>query len=105
MSKHHVHTRRLQLLKDEFFAEGVRLDAAGDPAADCWLCGQRIAYDVPPGSTGDSHNLDHYYPVSDYPDRQDDPSGWRHSHAKCNQVRGRNAPTHGGLGKSVPSWW
>jgi hypothetical protein len=105
VSKHHVHTRRLQLLKNEFFAEGKRLSAAGDPTANCWLCQQPIDYAAPAGTTPASHNLDHYYPVADYPDRQDDPTGWRHSHAKCNQVRGRNAPVTGGLGEQVPAWW
>ena len=72
-------TRRYRRDKANFFADGQRLDAAGDPAADCWLCKRRIDYAAKPGTTDQSHELDHYYPVSLYPDLQHDPAGWRHS--------------------------
>lgn len=101
-----VDTRRMKRLRDDFFEEGKRLDA--DPEtrhlADCWLCKQRIDYTVAPGTTSDSHNLDHYHPVSTHPEIQEDPTGWRHSHAQCNRSRGNGAPSPG-LGEPVPAWW
>ena len=99
-------SRHMKRLRAEFFAEGKRLDA--DPItrhlADCWLCGQRIAYDVEPSSTPDSHNLDHYHPVSTHPELQEDPSGFRHAHFQCNTSRGNRAPAPG-LGEVVAAWW
>jgi len=97
-------TRRYRRDKANFFADGQRLDAAGDPAADCWLCKRRIDYAAKPGTTDQSHELDHYYPVSLYPDLQHDPAGWRHSHRLCNRERGNGQPK-GDLGETVPDWW
>jgi hypothetical protein len=99
-----TNTRRMHKLRDEFFAEGKRLDAAGDPAANCWLDGQRIDYDVKAGTTPDSHNLDHFYTVTDFPELQEDPSNFRHAHTLCNEQRGKNSPSPG-LGEAVPDWW
>ena len=99
-------TRAMKAERAAFFAEGARLDA--DPEtrhlANCWLCKQRIAYDVEPNSTPDSHNLDHYHPVSTHPELQHDTTNWRHSHMLCNQNRGNRAPS-AGLGESVAEWW
>lgn len=101
-------TRRMHKLRDEFFDQGKRLAASDDPdkraAARCWLCKQDIDYDVEPGSTEDSHNLDHYYPVDDYPELQEDPTNFRHSHRRCNGTRGKRTPSVG-LGEQVPEWW
>lgn len=99
-------SRRMQKLRAEFFAEGKRLDAdpATRPASVCWLCGQRVDYDADPGSSDDSHELDHYYPVSLRPELQEDPAGFRHAHRKCNGQRGNRAPRPG-LGRIVPAWW
>lgn len=104
MGRAHAETRRMKKLRTEFFEQGRRLAAAGDPTADCWLCGMPIDYTVPANTTPDSHNLDHYYPVSDYPERQEDPTGFRHSHQVCNVTRGKRAPAPG-LGTIVPDWW
>lgn len=99
-------SRHMKQLRAEFFESGRTLDA--DPItrhlAGCWLCGQRISYDVPPGTTPDSHNLDHYHPVSTHPELQEDVTGWRHSHASCNQSRGNKAPSPG-LGEEIAAWW
>ncbi len=101
-----VDTRRMKKLRGEFFREGQRLDA--DPLtrhlANCWLCKQRIAYDVEPNTTPDSHNLDHYHPVSTHPELQHDTTNWMHSHASCNQSRGNGAPSVG-LGDAIAEWW
>lgn len=101
-----VDTRAMKRARAEFFTEGQRLDA--DPEtrhlANCWLCKQRIDYTAEPSSTPDSHNLDHYLPVSDYPELQHDPSNFRHSHFLCNGNRGNRAPSPG-LGEEVPAWW
>jgi hypothetical protein len=99
-----TNTRRMKTLRAEFFAEGKRLDAAGDPAADCWLCKQRIDYDVDPGTTAASHNLDHYFTVVEHPELQEDPTNFRHSHKECNGERGDRSPLLG-LGDAVPDWW
>ena len=88
MSSNRTHNRAFEKAKQAFFEEGKRLDSEGSPAADCWICHKRIDYSVPPGTTDASHELDHYYPVRDYPDLQDDPAGFRHSHRKCNRERG-----------------
>lgn len=94
-------------LRDEFFEDGKRLDADPDTRelSVCWLCGDRIDYVAQPGSSPDSHNLDHFYPVVDYPELEEDPDNFRHSHADCNARRGKSAPTAGGLGEPMPQWW
>ena len=101
-----VDTRRMKKLRGEFFREGQRLDA--DPEtrhlANCWLCKQRIAYDVEPNTTPDSHNLDHYHPYSTHPELIEDPSNFRHACFVCNTSRGNRAPSPG-LGEAVPDWW
>lgn len=97
-------TRLGHRLRAEFFEDGKRLDALGDPAANCWLCKQPIDYDVAPNSTPSSHNLDHYLPVATHPELQDDPDNFRHSHADCNTRRGKDAPGLG-LGVEVPAWY
>lgn len=97
-------TRRMRALKAAFFVEGQRLDAERDPAADCWLCKKRIDYNAKPGTTDKSHELDHYYPVSLYPDLQEDPANFRHAHRKCNRERGNGQPKSD-LGEIVPDWW
>ena len=97
-------TRRFKQLKAEFYEQGQTLDHAGNPEADCWICKKRIDYTVKPGTTDKSHELDHYYPVSLYPDLQEDPAGFRHSHRKCNRERSNGQPKIG-LGEPVADWW
>lgn len=103
-------TRRMHKLRDEFYAEGQRLDR--DPAtraqASCWLCppgdAARIDYTVPAGTTDNSHALDHFFPVEKYPELQEDWDNFRHAHRLCNERRGDRAPRPG-LGETVPDWW
>lgn len=99
-------TRAMKAQRAAFFAEGARLDADPDTRhlAGCWLCKQRIAYDVEPNTAPDSHNLDHYHPVSTHPELQHDTTNWRHSHMLCNQSRGNHTPS-AGLGAEVDAWW
>lgn len=104
MSSNRTHNRAFEKAKQAFFEEGKRLDSEGSPAADCWICHKRIDYSVPPGTTDASHELDHYYPVRDYPDLQDDPAGFRHSHRKCNRERGAGQPRLD-LGDVISAWW
>lgn len=104
MSTKRAHTRAFEKAKQEFFEAGKELDAKGDPAADCWICHRRIDYNVPPGSTDMSHELDHYYPVSEYHELQFDPAGFRHSHRKCSRDRGNGQPKLD-LGDVIPQWW
>jgi hypothetical protein len=102
-----THTREDHRLRTEFFEEGQRLDA--DPAtrhlADCHLCRMRIDYGVDPGTTPDSHTLDHYFPVEDYPELQNDPENFRHAHFNCNSSRGKGDVNGQGLGEPMPAWW
>lgn len=104
MSANRTSTRRFKKLKDDFYQQGKAQDAQSDPAADCWICKKRIDYDAEPGTTDDSHELDHYFPVSDYPELQDDPAGFRHSHRLCNRERGNGQPNQD-LGELIPDWW
>lgn len=101
-----VNSRRMQTLRAAFFAEGKRLDA--DPSTRdqsvCWICRQRIDYDADPGTTEDSHELDHVVPVSLRPELQEDPTNFAHAHRRCNGQRGATAP-RGDLGDEVPAWW
>lgn len=101
-----VNSRRMQALRAAFFEEGKRLDA--DPATRdqslCWICRQRIDYDAEPGSTEDSHELDHVLPVSQRPELQEDPTNFAHAHRRCNGHRGASAP-RGDLGDEVEAWW
>lgn len=99
-------SRRMKKLRAEFFEQGRRQDV--DPVtrqlADCWLCKQRIDYNVEPSSTPDSHNLEHYHTYHDRPDLLEDPSNFRHSHFLCNTARGKGAPSLG-LGDELGDWW
>ena len=99
-------TRRMHLLRDEFFADGKRFDA--DPAtrdrANCWRCKQRIDYTVAAHTTDESHNLGHYKNVDDYPELQEDRSNFRHEHRLCNLNAGKRMHSLG-LGDSVADWW
>ncbi len=99
-----TNTRNMHRLRDAFFEEGRRLDAEGDSSANCWMDGQRIDYSAAPGSTPDSHNLDHYFSVADHPELQEDPTNFRHAHTLCNGTRGKDGPSLG-LGEAVPDWW
>lgn len=98
------HSRRFEEDKQAFFADGKRMDEAGDPAADCWICGKRIDYSVQPGSTDMSHELDHYYPYSLYPELHDYPANFRHAHRKCNRERGNGQPKSS-IGDVIAQWW
>jgi hypothetical protein len=104
VSGQRTNTRLDHELRDAFFEEGKLLDAAGDPEANCWLCGERIDYVAAPNTTPDSHNLDHYLTVSEHPELQSDPDNFRHSHSLCNQQRGNGAPA-ADLGNVMPDWW
>lgn len=86
MAKARVSTRAFQKARDRFFAEGQQYDAP------CWLCGQPIDYAAQPGTTDDSHELDHYVPVSVDPSLQYDPGNFRHAHRVCNILRGASPP-------------
>lgn len=99
-------TRRMNRLRQEFFAEGKRLDADPSTRAEalCWLCLQRIDYDLEPGSEDAAHELDHMVPVSVDPSLQEDPTNFRHSHRGCNRSRSNRAPV-GALGDVVEAWW
>jgi hypothetical protein len=99
-----TNTRRMRMLRAQFFEAGKALDAKGDPEANCWLCKQRIDYQAAPNSTDASHNLDHYHTVKDHPELQEDPTNFRHSHKLCNGERKADAPSLG-LGEQVPDWW
>lgn len=103
-----VNTRRMRQLRRDFFEEGRRFDA--DPRTRdqsvCWLCGQRIDYDAAPGTSEDSHELDHAVPVSEAPDLQEEPSNFRHAHRRCNAARGNRAPSARlSAGAGVAPWW
>jgi hypothetical protein len=103
-----TNTRLDHQLRDAFFAEGKAQSESDDPEvrklSDCWLCRTAIDYLADPGTTPDSHNLDHYYPVSTHPELQQDPDGFRHSHFLCNTSRGNRTPSLG-LGEPMPDWW
>ena len=106
MSKR-THTREDQRQRTEFYQEGKELDADPDTRhlADCWLCRTRIDYDAAPGTTPDSHTLDHYFPVDDYPELQNEPTNFRHAHYSCNSSRGKRGGTEHGLGEPMDAWW
>lgn len=96
-------------LRDEFFEQGRAQSKSIDPdeqaKSKCHLCGDDIDYDVAAGTTADSHNLDHYFPVDDYPELEEDPDNFRHAHQSCNSSRGKRAPNTQGLGAQVAAWW
>ncbi|WP_461031141.1 HNH endonuclease [Trueperella pyogenes] len=102
-------TRAFKKARTAFYEEGKAQAASADEAeralAVCWLCLQPIDYEAPPGTLPDSHELDHYYPVSEYPELQDDPANFRHAHRECNNRRGKLSP-HLALGtERVADWW
>ena len=104
MASQRTNTRAFNKARARFFEQGKQQDAAGNPEADCWICKKRVDYAAKPGTTDLSHELDHYYPVSLYPDLQDDPANFRHSHRLCNRERGNGQPKVE-LGEPVPDWW
>ncbi|TPF87436.1 hypothetical protein BW13_00870 [Bifidobacterium sp. UTCIF-37] len=81
-----TNTRAFNKARKQFFQQCKHNNAP------CWLCGMPIDYNVDPNTTDDSFNLDHYYPVSKRPDLQEDPAGFRPSHAQCNNLRGNKDP-------------
>lgn len=91
-------TRAYTQARNRFFNQGKQENAP------CWLCGQPIDYNAKPGTSPDSHNLDHYYPVSTHPELQHDPANFRHAHMECNIRRG-NGLARKNLGKQIPQWW
>ncbi|WP_104128223.1 hypothetical protein [Cryobacterium sp. Y57] len=101
-------TRRMNLLRDEFLAEGRKQSESDDPEvrdlSECWLCKMPIDYVADPHSTDDSHNLDHYFIVRDYPELEEDVGNFRHAHRLCNLNRGTKSPSLG-LGTAVADWW
>lgn len=101
-----TNTRRMHQLRDDFYLEGKRLDA--DPETRvlsvCWLCKGRIDYNAEPGTTPDSHTLEHRLTVKDRPDLQEDPDNFEHAHKGCNEERGDRAPA-ASLGDEMPAWW
>ena len=103
-----TNSRRMHALRDEFFSLGKAQSQSDDPdirkLSDCWLCLAPIDYVADPSSTPDSHNLDHYHPVSINADLQEDPTNFRHSHFACNTSRGNKTPSLG-LGEQMPDWW
>ena len=91
--------RRYKKLHGEFHALCSEADAP------CWICGQAIDYDA---ELSDETNrsrfqLDHYYPVADYPELALDPANFRASHAGCNNARSNDAP-HPGVGRLSRDW-
>ena len=98
-------SRRMHMLRQEFFEQGKKLAAEEDPAANCWICTEPIDYDANPGTTPDSHELDHRFPVSTHPELQEDPDNFEHSHKLCNQTRGAKTPSAGLGTEVVPDWW
>ena len=103
-----TNTRRMNKLRDEFFAEGKAQSRSDDPEiralSDCWLCRSAVDYIADPHTTSDSHNLDHFKAVKYFPELQEDPTNFRHSHMACNLHRGANTPSLG-LGTAVADWW
>lgn len=106
MAGKRTNTRRMHKLRDEFYEEGKRLDADPDTRhlANCWICKDRIDYAAKPGTTPNSHTLDHRIPVEERPDLQEDPSNFEHCHFSCNSSRGDRTPSPG-LGEPAPAWW
>lgn len=70
--------------------------------APCHLCGQPIDYTVPSGE-GESFEVDHFYPVDDYPELMEDIGNFRPSHKSCNASRGK-APVVPTLGTPSEKW-
>lgn len=68
----------------------------------CHLCGQPIDYEAEQGHP-DAFELDHFYPVSDYPELVEDPGNFRPSHGSCNRRRGNRAAVYS-LGVTSRDW-
>ena len=100
------HSRRFEQDKQAFFQDGKRLDEAGDPAAASILFHRNASVMklLLPASTDMSHELDHYYPYSLYPELHDDPANFRHAHRRCNRERGNGQPT-ASIGDVIAEWW
>lgn len=74
--------------------------------AACWLCEMtHIDYEAPHDDykNDDRFQLDHFYPVADYPELQHDPTNFRPSAAGCNNRRS-NGPPRPPLGTLSRQW-
>lgn len=89
-------TRRYKALREDFRRKCRNNDAA------CWLCGNRIDYDLPRDHP-ECFNLDHAIAKSVRPDLAEDPANFRPSHRLCNERRGADAPTID-LGRPSERW-
>jgi len=97
LSSHHRSSRRYQLLREQFKQDCWAEDAR------CWLCPFPIDYSAGQYEE-DAFELDHYYPVSTHPELAEDPSNFRASHRRCNQVRG-NAPPVVEVDRTSEDWF
>lgn len=91
--------RRYRKLRAEFF------EACRSEDAPCWICGQLVDYaaDLNDRRNRSRWQLDHFYPVADYPDLAFDWDNFRASHAGCNQRRGKG-DSFVGLGRVSRDW-
>jgi 5-methylcytosine-specific restriction endonuclease McrA len=94
-----TNSRNMHKLRDAFKAES-RADNAV-----CWLCKLPIDYAAAwdDWDNDDRFQLDHLHPVSTHPELQEDPDGFRPSHAGCNNARSNKAPS-AGLGVPSRQW-
>lgn len=85
-------------LREQFKAESKAADAP------CWLCDGDVAidYDAPFDDYANDlrFQLDHFFPVSEYPELQEVYEHFRASHAGCNRDRSNGAPN---LDLGIPS--
>ncbi|MFF0942702.1 HNH endonuclease [Kocuria sp. CPCC 205300] len=70
----------------------------------CWLCGQRIDYDVVDPYDDRYMEPDHLHPVSTHPQYAEDPANLRASHRACNRHRGNQTATNM-LGTQSRNWF
>ena len=105
MSKR-THNREDQRQRTEFIRSGqaARRGPGDPPPVGVLICTLRIDCEQAPGTTTDSHTLDHYYPVEDFPVLQNEPDNFRHAHFDCNSSRGKGDAERG-LGEPMPAWW
>lgn len=70
----------------------------------CWLCGQRIDYDLPTEDPS-SFSVDHVHPVTARPDLAEIYGNLAAAHLGCNRARGNRLPPAGlGAGATFQQW-
>lgn len=85
------------------YTEERKRAAAGGATITCWLCNQPVDMTLTDPLNDGHFEVDHLYPLADYPEHAADPGNFRDSHRGCNRQRS-NSTTGNHLGSTSADW-